>query len=67
MGYLNREDKTTEDVDEEGWFHSGDLGVQDEEGFLQITGEKNLWVCCTYLSLIIDHFIEAITLTVQFN
>ena len=44
MGYLNREDKTTEDVDEEGWFHSGDLGVQDEEGFLQITGEKNSWV-----------------------
>jgi long-subunit acyl-CoA synthetase (AMP-forming) len=39
MGYLNREDKTTEDIDEEGWFHSGDLGVQDEEGFVKITGE----------------------------
>lgn len=40
MGYLNREDKTTEDVDEEGWMHSGDLGRQDSDGFLFITGRK---------------------------
>ena len=39
MGYINREDKTTEDIDEEGWFHSGDLGFQDDEGFLHITGK----------------------------
>jgi len=40
MGYLNREDKTTEDMDEEGWLHSGDLGTVDSEGFLFITGRK---------------------------
>ncbi len=44
MGYINREDKTTEDIDEEGWFHSGDLGFQDEDGFLHITG---VFVCCS--------------------
>ena len=38
MGYLNRPDKTTEDMDEEGWIHSGDLGTVDKDGFLFITG-----------------------------
>ena len=38
MGYLNRPDKTTEDMDEEGWMHSGDLGTEDSEGFVFITG-----------------------------
>jgi long-chain-fatty-acid--CoA ligase ACSBG len=41
MGYLNREDKTTEDVDEEGWMHSGDLGTLDSDGFLFITGNDH--------------------------
>jgi len=40
MGYLNRPDKTTEDMDEEGWIHSGDLGTVDKDGFLFITGRK---------------------------
>lgn len=40
MGYLNREDKTSEDIDEEGWMHSGDLGKMDSEEFLFITGRK---------------------------
>ena len=40
MGYLNRPDKTSEDVDEEGWMHSGDLGSMDSSGFLSITGRK---------------------------
>ncbi|XP_069482870.1 long-chain-fatty-acid--CoA ligase ACSBG2-like isoform X2 [Ambystoma mexicanum] len=38
MGYLNMEEKTKEALDEEGWLHSGDLGKQDEDGFLFITG-----------------------------
>ena len=38
MGYLNREDKTTEDVDDEGWIHSGDLGSMDPEGYVSVTG-----------------------------
>ena len=42
MGYLNREDKTKEDMDEEGWMHSGDLGTLDSEGFMFITGNASL-------------------------
>ena len=38
MGYLNREDKTSEDLTLDGWMKSGDQGILDEEGFLYITG-----------------------------
>ncbi len=38
MGYLNREDKTTEDIDPEGWLHSGDMAKLDKDKFLFITG-----------------------------
>ena len=39
MGYMDREDKTTEDLDPEGWLHSGDLGTMDKDGFHFITGK----------------------------
>ena len=35
-GYWNRPEATAEAIDEMGWFHSGDIGYQDEEGFLFI-------------------------------
>ena len=38
MGYYKRPDLTAECIDSEGWFHTGDLGIVDEGGFLQFKG-----------------------------
>lgn len=38
LGYLWDEAKTNEVIDDEGWMHSGDLGKQDEDGFLYVCG-----------------------------
>jgi fatty-acyl-CoA synthase len=37
-GYYKMEDKTREVIDDEGWLHTGDLAVMDEEGYVKITG-----------------------------
>ena len=39
-GYYKQPELTTEAIDEEGWFHTGDLGVFEKEGQLKITGRK---------------------------
>jgi fatty-acyl-CoA synthase len=37
-GYYKMEDKTREVIDEDGWLHTGDLAVMDENGYVKITG-----------------------------
>ncbi|KQO42880.1 AMP-binding protein [Aeromicrobium sp. Leaf245] len=38
IGYWQEPEKTAEAIDADGWMHTGDLAVMDDDGYLSITG-----------------------------
>ncbi|WP_367237098.1 fatty acid CoA ligase family protein [Pseudomonas sp. Rh2] len=40
LGYWNNPKATAESIDAEGWMHTGDLAVTDEQGYVRIVGRS---------------------------
>ncbi len=37
-GYYKKPEETAKVIDNDGWLHSGDLGIKDEDGYFKVTG-----------------------------
>ncbi|MEI6347979.1 MAG: long-chain fatty acid--CoA ligase [Bacteroidota bacterium] len=58
LGYYKSPELTTEVIDSDGWFHTGDLGLIEPEGHLKITGRKKEMFKTAFGKYIVPTIIE---------
>ena len=46
LGYWDDDEATAAAIDADGWLHTGDIGVMDDRGYVQITDrKKDMFIC----------------------
>ena len=60
LGYYENDEATKEAIDEEGWFHTGDMGYIDKTGSIHITGRVKSMIVLTNGKKAFPEEIEAV-------
>jgi long-chain acyl-CoA synthetase len=66
LGYFRNKQATDEAIDAEGWFHTGDIGSLDEEGYLTIAGRLKELLITSYGQKISPVYVEEQLLNSRF-